>query len=154
MVKTRKERAGNASIKLRQPDRSGPSEKTLLEFADERKLFEQVQQRERELAKEKKRRRSDAGNHDETEDDDDGDDDPVLSPGAERFLESALWTATIAMLHFTFDVLVQNQYGQYIMWTDVCIKTARAWLGRFSQPAIVFFFIEHHRRLLKHVLTF
>lgn len=124
MVQTRRERQG-ANIKLRQPDRSGPSEKTLLDFADERKLFQQAQQREKELAKKK----SSAAQNDEEEEEDDDGEVPMLSPGAERVLEAALWTATIAMLHFTFDVLVQNQYGREISWPEVCMRTGRAWLG-------------------------
>ncbi|KIE01596.1 deacetylase-like protein, partial [Metarhizium majus ARSEF 297] len=130
MVKTRKERAGNAHVKLRQPDRSGPTEKTLLDFAHEQNLFQQVQQREKEMAKERRKQSiADA-------DDDDGE-VPTLSPGAERALEAALWTATIAMLHFTFDVLVQHQYGQEISWAHVCTRTGRAWLGlptRYQRP--------------------
>lgn len=122
MVKTRKERAGNAHVKLRQPDRSGPTEKTLLDFAHEQNLFQQVQQREKEMAKERRKQSIADG------DDDDGE-VPTLSPGAERALEAALWTATIAMLHFTFDVLVQHQYGQEISWAHVCTRTGRAWLG-------------------------
>ncbi|KID78349.1 uncharacterized protein G6M90_00g041610 [Metarhizium brunneum] len=121
MVKTRKERAGNAHVKLRQPDRSGPTEKTLLDFAHEQNLFQQVQQREKEMAKERRKQSIADG------DDDDGE-VPTLSPGAERALEAALWTATIAMLHFTFDVLVQHQYGQEISWAHVCTRTGRAWL--------------------------
>ncbi|KHO01195.1 uncharacterized protein MAM_00196 [Metarhizium album ARSEF 1941] len=123
MAKTRKERAGAANMKLRQPDRSAPTEKTLLDLAEERKMFQQARQREKEMAKAKRTQGT------ACDDDDDDDDDPTLSPRAERVLEAALWTATIAMLHFTFDVLVQNQYGQEISWADVCTRTARAWLG-------------------------
>ncbi|QPG93930.1 hypothetical protein C2857_003641 [Epichloe festucae Fl1] len=128
MVKTRKEKmaGGSSSSKLRQPDRSGPSEKTLLDIADEHNhLFRQAAEREKEIAEQD-------GTADSKHDDEDGSgsDDgqvPVLSAGAERVLEAALWTVTIAMLHFTFDVLVQNQYGREIDWSSVFIRTARAW---------------------------
>jgi hypothetical protein len=129
MVKTRKERAGKANIKLRQPDRSGPSEKTLLDLAGERNLFEQAKQREKEIAKAKKKQNTAENDDDDDDDDSDDGEPPVLSPGAERVLEAALWTVTIAMLHFTFDVLVQNQYGREISWPDVVMRTGRAWAG-------------------------
>ncbi|TWU72378.1 hypothetical protein ED733_003959 [Metarhizium rileyi] len=128
MVKTRKERAGNANMKLRQPDRSGPTEQTLLDFADQHNLFQQARQREKEIAKGTGNRSSADTSHCAAADDDDRNEAPALSPGAERGLEAALWTATIAMLHFTFDVLVQNQYGREIEWSDVCVRTGRAWL--------------------------
>ncbi|GAB0136577.1 hypothetical protein EsDP_00004874 [Epichloe bromicola] len=118
MVKTRKEKMAGGSIKLRQPDRSGPSKKTLLDIADEHDhLFRQAAEREKEIAEQD-------GTADSKHDDGQV---PVLSAGAERVLEAALWTVIIAMLHFTFDVLVQNQYGREIDWSSVFIRTARAW---------------------------
>ncbi|KAL7789138.1 hypothetical protein V8C37DRAFT_404076 [Trichoderma ceciliae] len=118
MVKNRKEKPPKP-IKLRHPDRSEPTQKTLLQIANERDLFQQAAKRERQLA----------GN----DDDDDDDDDARLSPGAERFLEALLYTSTLAMLHFTFDILVMNQYGTQIKWHKICANAARAW--------IVFFFL-------------
>ncbi|RFU81532.1 hypothetical protein TARUN_691 [Trichoderma arundinaceum] len=115
MAKNRKEKP----IKLRQPDRSAPTERTLLQLADERELFEKAAKRERQLAGE--------------DVSDDEDEDARLSPGAERFLEALLYTSTLAMLHFTFDVLVMNQYGTEIKWKRICTNAARAW--------IVFFFL-------------
>ncbi|KAL7935733.1 hypothetical protein V8C35DRAFT_261320 [Trichoderma chlorosporum] len=109
MAKNRKE----PKIKLRQPDRSGPSEKTLLDIASERSLFEQAARRERQLA---------------GKDDDDEDEGATLSPGAERFLEALLYTTTLAMLHFTFDVLVMKQYGTEIKWKRIITNAARAWM--------------------------
>ncbi|KAK2589616.1 hypothetical protein QQS21_012703 [Conoideocrella luteorostrata] len=137
MVKTRKERKAEGGVKLRQPDRSAPSEKTLLDFADERNLFQQAAKREKEL----KQNGNDP--HDSGDSDDDDDDDgevPVLSPAAERILEAALWTVTIAMLHFTFDVLVQHQYGTEIKWSAVGSRTATAW-GVFL---FLFYFLHPH----------
>lgn len=131
MVKTRKERAGQANIKLRQPDRSAPTEKTLLDLADERNLLEQVKQREKELARLKKKKQAHDDDEDSDSDSDDDDDGeaPVLSATAEHGLEAALWTVSIAMLHFTFDVLVQNQYGREINWVEIVVRSGRAWLG-------------------------
>ncbi|KAF7559263.1 hypothetical protein G7046_g4904 [Stylonectria norvegica] len=103
MARQRKEKPIKG-IKLVQPDRSGPSEKTLFELAEERQLFLQAERRNRENTAD------------------------VLSPGAERVLEVMLWTVTLAILHFTFDVLVQNQFGTSIKWPQVWIRTARAWV--------------------------
>jgi hypothetical protein len=114
MVSTRKEKLANKTIKLRQPDRSGPSEQTLLQLADGQSLFEKAAKRERELA----------GLGDE-------DEEAKLSPAAERFLEALLYTSTLAMLHFTFDVLVMNQYGTAIKWDKIVANAARAFFGTF-----------------------
>ncbi|KAK5994523.1 hypothetical protein PT974_05001 [Cladobotryum mycophilum] len=127
MVKTRKERIADKSIKFKQPDRSAPTEKTLLQFADERSLFEAAEEREKELKKE----RGEASDSDE----EDGD---VLSPTTERFLEAMLWTTTLAMLHFTFDVFVQNQYGTRVDWPLVGTNTVRAWI-----VFLIFFYPLH-----------
>ncbi|KAL7905531.1 hypothetical protein GGI35DRAFT_141200 [Trichoderma velutinum] len=115
MAKNRKE----PKMKLRQPDRSAPTEKTLLDIASERSLFEQAARRERQLA----------GKSEDDEDDEEG----KLSPGAERFLEALLYTTTLATLHFTFDVLVMKQYGTEIKWNRITVNAGRAWM--------VFFFL-------------
>ncbi|KAH6603621.1 hypothetical protein Trco_008396 [Trichoderma cornu-damae] len=105
MAKNRKEKP---IIKLRQPNRSAPTEKTLLQLADERELFERAARRERQLA---------GGEEGEAR----------LSPTAERFLEALLYSSTLAMLHVTFDVLVMNQYGREIQWHKIGANAARAW---------------------------
>ena len=125
MARLRKDKTVDGSIKLRQPDRSVPTEKTLLDFASERNLLEQVKRRERELAREK-------DGEDASECDGEV---PVLSDRAERILETALWAVTISMLHFTFDVLVQNQYGSEIKWPGVFARTGRALLGMTVPPS-------------------
>ena len=121
-------------IKLRQPDRSGPSEKTLLQIAEERGLFAQAEQ------KEKEKKKDDAGQKRalpksavrvrvRQEEDDDQDDD-ALSPTAERVLETMLWTVSLAMLHFTLDVLVQHQFSiDRVQWPQVCIRAVQALMG-------------------------
>ncbi|KND90869.1 hypothetical protein TOPH_04527 [Tolypocladium ophioglossoides CBS 100239] len=116
MARHRKEKTPGGSIKLRQPDRSVPSEKTLFDIAQERQLFQQAEQREKQIAK---------GEGDEEEEEDEA---ATLSPRAERLLEAMLWTVTLAMLHFTFDVLVQHQYGTEIVWPAVWARTGRAWI--------------------------
>lgn len=130
MARHRKEKTPAGSIKLKQPDRSAPTEQTLLDMVDQRQLLQQVKQREKELAREKRRAGADDENEDDSEDEDDGE-VPQLSPGAERFLEAALWTVSLATLHFTFDVLVQHQYGTAISWQAVWLRAGRAWLGMF-----------------------
>ncbi|KAL7804909.1 hypothetical protein V8C44DRAFT_342254 [Trichoderma aethiopicum] len=111
MAKNRKD---PTKIKLRQPDRSPPKEKTLLDIAQERSLFDQAARRERELAGKP--------GHGEADED-----DGKLSPGAERFLDALLWTTTLAILHSTFDVLVMNQYGTVIKWDKIVANAGRAW---------------------------
>ncbi|KJZ75244.1 hypothetical protein HIM_05438 [Hirsutella minnesotensis 3608] len=122
----RKVKTPAGSVKLRQPDRSAPSEKTLLDLADERRLFQQATQREKQIA-------AAAGSNASQP-------PPVVSPGAERFLEATLWTATLAMLHFTFDVLVQHQYGTEIIWPEVMMRTFRAW----AVFLFLFYFLHPH----------
>ncbi|KPM38508.1 hypothetical protein AK830_g8038 [Neonectria ditissima] len=119
MARQRKEKPAK-SIPLKQPDRSAPSEATLLDFAKGKNLFEQAEERQRELNRK--------------------DDDAVLPPGAERFLEAALWTATLAMIHFTFEVLVQSQYGMDMDWPAVFGRTARAWVFFF----FIFYVLHPH----------
>ncbi|KAL7892186.1 hypothetical protein HDV63DRAFT_398804 [Trichoderma sp. SZMC 28014] len=115
MVKNRKEKPPKA-IKLRQPDRSGPTEQTLLQLADDQQLFKKAAKRERQLA-----------GDDSNDDDEEGN----MSPGAERFLEALLYTATLATLHVTFDVLVMNQYGTEIKWDRVIKNAGRALIAFF-----------------------
>lgn len=121
--KNRKEKP----IKLRQPDRSGPTEQTLLQLADEQQLFEKAAERERQLA---------GNNNDGDEDEDqDQDEEAKMSPGAERFLEALLYTATLTTLHVTFDVLVMNQYGTAVKWDRVVQNAGRAFLCKSAcQP--------------------
>ncbi|KAI0857946.1 hypothetical protein F4860DRAFT_505689 [Xylaria cubensis] len=120
MVRTRKERKAAAEIKLAQPDRSAPSEETLLNLAQERNLFEQADQHPAN------RRRKN------------GDDDGELSPTAERIMDSLLWTVSLAMLHFTLDVLVQNQYAMEISWPQIMKRALIAFNVFFA-----FFYVLH-----------
>ncbi|PHH60256.1 hypothetical protein CDD81_1915 [Ophiocordyceps australis] len=84
------------------PSSSRLSQKTLLQLADERRRFAQLQR------------------------------PPQASPSrADRILDALVWTATLAMLHFTFDLLVQHQYATDISWPLVCLRAARAWMVFF-----------------------
>lgn len=116
MVKNRKEKPPKA-IKLRQPDRSAPTEQTLLQLADDQQLFKKAAKRERQLAG-------------DVNADDDDDEEGKMSPGAERFLEALLYTATLVTLHVTFDVLVMKQYGTEIKWDRVIQNAGRAFIGK------------------------
>ena len=119
MTKPRKEPKKAKDIKLKQPDRSGPSEQTLLNFAQERGLFDAADDRQTQLQKKKQPGADEEEEH-------------VLSPRAERIFEAILWTITMAMGHFTFDVLVQHQYAIEIKWPEVWVRAARAWAGKSS----------------------
>lgn len=117
-------------LKLKQPDRSGPTDKTLLDLAQEKDLFTQAKEREAEIQREKRR----AAGENVAEGGEEEEEDNVMSIGAERVMESVLWTATIAMLHLTFDVLVQHQYGTELDWSAVWMRAGRAFLGK-SPPS-------------------
>jgi hypothetical protein len=118
MVRTRKERKAATEFKLAQPDRCIPSDKTLLDIAQEHKLFELAD----EHPANKRKRRNDAGEGNYRG-------DAELSPAAERILESLLWTVSLAMLHFTLDVLVQHQYAMEISWPQITTRALVALVG-------------------------
>lgn len=123
MVRERKEKRAK-NIKLKQPDRSGPTEKTLFDIADERNLFKQA------LDKERKNKRQNG----EALEGDDDDDDEGLSPGAERFLETMLYSVSLAMLHLTLDVLVQQQYAMDMEWLKIAQRALQALMGMLFLP--------------------
>lgn len=159
-----------SAIPLEQPDRDVRIDgKTLVEIATERQLLQKADARIAAL----KARKSDArataaakvaevkrladekeaelikirGDADAESDDDD--DDNVLSPRAERILETLLWTVSLAMLHFTFDVLVQHQYGVSINWENIIIRAARAWVA-----FVMVFYVLHPHEANPGLLTF
>lgn len=107
-----------ANIKLKQPDRSGPSEKTLLDLAQQQGLFDQARQREDAI----KGVTTKASNAAEEEAE-------GLPPIVDRIMETILWTISLATLHFTLDVLVQNQYAHDISWPKIASRTGQAFLG-------------------------
>ncbi|KAH8780939.1 hypothetical protein F5883DRAFT_166935 [Diaporthe sp. PMI_573] len=129
MVRERKEKRAK-NIKLKQPDRSGPTDKTLFDIADERNLFKQAAAKERQ----NKRQRGEAVSED------DDDDDQGLSTGAERILETLLYSVSLAMLHLTLDVLVQQQYALEIEWFKII---QRALQGLMAFTALVYALHPH-----------
>lgn len=109
MVQTRKERKAANEIKLAHPDRSAaPSEETLLKLAQDRNLFEEAERQKRKHAK------------------DEDEDEELLSPTADRIMDAILWSMSLAMLHFTLDVLVFHQYAISIIWPQIIIRTMQA----------------------------
>ncbi|KAF4454761.1 hypothetical protein F53441_2839 [Fusarium austroafricanum] len=108
MARQRKEKSVK-DIKLKHPDRSAPDKETLVDFAKGRDLFAEADRRQRELDGEEQQ-------------------DPILSPRAERIFETLLWTGVIAMLHFTFDVLVQRQFAMDLDWFLIVQRTLTAWI--------------------------
>ena len=114
-ARQRREKSAN-DIKLAQPDRSGPSEQTLLDFAQERNLFDQADR--------------DPRNKNRVVDDDE-DDGPIMSPMAERFMDTLLWVVSLTMVHFTFDMLVQYQYAMEMDVRAVATRSAQAFLRTY-----------------------
>ncbi|KDN71746.1 hypothetical protein CSUB01_02642 [Colletotrichum sublineola] len=137
--KGKEKRVKDASgIPLAHPDRSGPSEATLLQLAQERGLFKQAEQDPRNKKKVPKgavridKPGKEDSSDDEEGDDDDDDDEAKLSPTMERVMDTLLWTVGLAMVHGTLDVLVQNQYAKEIEYPVVIGRTLAAFLGEFQ----------------------
>ncbi|KAK9783495.1 hypothetical protein SCAR479_00054 [Seiridium cardinale] len=131
MVQTRKERKA-AQIPLSQPDRSGPSEKTLLELAQERQLFDQADVRQRKLDKKPI-----------VQDEEEDAEEAEISSTAERILDVMLWSVSLSMLHFTLDVLVQQQYAVELSWIKAITRTLTALFGKTLETYMqLFLWIE------------
>lgn len=96
-------------IKLRQPDRSGPTEKTLLEMADEQNLFNKAAEQQR------RNKGSDA--------------EDALSSSADRVMDTLLYAVCLAMLHFTLDFLVQHQFAMEIEYRKIVERAVQALMG-------------------------
>lgn len=94
-----------STIALKQPDRSCPdlSRETLLGIADKRGLN---------------------GGDASTELNE------LSNPPIGRLGEAILWSISLAMLHFTFDVLTQNQYAVEISWSSITAKSLQAFVGK------------------------
>lgn len=126
MVRTRKERKAE-EIKLQQPDRSGPTETTLLELAQERNLFAEADRKQGKL-----RRRKVSGGSDGDDEEEDDEHDVALPPAVDRAMEAMLWSVSLTMLHFAFDVLVQRQYAMDVSFPQVTSRTLLALVGTFA----------------------
>jgi len=95
---------------MRQPDRSGPKGKTLFELAEERQALLN------------KGRPFDDKHADGQVRDEDGnvlDDSAPIGPVG----DAIFFTLTLAMLHFTLDVLVYHQYAQAVEWPPIFKRT-------------------------------
>lgn len=51
-----------------------------------------------------------------------------------RVGESILWSVSLAMLHFTLDVLVSHQYAVDVEWPKITVRGLQALPGEFSSP--------------------
>lgn len=125
MPRQRKEKKAK-DIKLRQPDRTGPSEQTLLQFAEDRDLFKLADKQNR-----KNKGQDDKAEEDDNDDDndDDDDDDSALSSSADRLMDTILYAVCLAMLHFTLDFLVQQQYAMEIEYKKIVERAFQALMG-------------------------
>ncbi|KAL2261529.1 hypothetical protein VTK26DRAFT_3995 [Humicola hyalothermophila] len=122
MANKRKE--SPSRIKLRHADRSIPKEKTLLQLAEEKGLFDQAKKREEDLAKSTPKGAVLKSIKDEAQDD-----ELALPPAVERVLDTLLWAVSLTMLHVTLDVLVQHQYSiDRIVWPKVSTRAVQALL--------------------------
>jgi hypothetical protein len=110
MAQTRRERKEKVQkIKLAHPDRSDPSEATLLDTAEKRGLLK-IPPAE--------------GSTEESEDE-------VL---VGRLGEAVLWSISLTMLHFTLDVLVTHQYAIALSWPTLIGRALRAFPGTSPPP--------------------
>ncbi|CAD0105932.1 unnamed protein product [Aureobasidium uvarum] len=114
------------NIPLSQPDRSGPKGKTLLEIADERTaalqgMMASGQPFEKSLGD--GLARDENGRVLLPAKDDDTEDEAILGTGAESFFLAT----SLAMVHFTLDVLVFQQYAQEISWPAIIQRTIIAY---------------------------
>lgn len=122
MVQVRKARKAS-QLPLSQPDRTGPSEKTLLELAQERQLFDQADIRQRVLNKKHSTQRN-------AQEEEGGSDEVELPSFAEHVLDVVLWSSCLTMLHFTLDVLVFQQYAVEFSWHKITTRALIAFLGK------------------------
>ncbi|KAH8167739.1 hypothetical protein CIB48_g521 [Xylaria polymorpha] len=53
-------------------------------------------------------------------------------------MEALLWTVSLAMLHFTLDVLVQHQYAMEVSWPQIITRALVAFVVFFA-----FFYVLH-----------
>jgi hypothetical protein len=119
-------------VPLRQPKRGDATEKTLLDLAQERNLFQQAGRREAELRR--VARNASAGPQGPEDADDD---DVTMSPTVTRVLDSVLWGGSLAMLHSTLDVLVQHQYAVSVVWRGIIERSAVAFTGAYLDLCLV-----------------
>lgn len=133
--KTKKE----PKIKLAHPDRSAPTDKTLLDFAQDRNLFAQADQVEARI----RRKGKDTLGLKATGKGDSGDadsDEEGLDPAVDHVMDSFFYGVSLAILHVTLDVLVQHQYAMRINWRGIF---KRGVLGLLLFTFLVFVLHNH-----------
>lgn len=122
MARQRKEKKAK-DIKLRQPDRTGPTEKTLLQFAEDKNLFKMAE------AQQRKNKGQSQDAEEEGADGEEGEGRDVLSSSADRLMDTLLYAVCLAMLHFTLDFLVQHQYAMEIDYKKLVERAVQALMG-------------------------
>lgn len=100
-------KGAHKTVRLGQPDRSGPdpSRETLLDIASKRGLLNTNDRSEQSR-------------------------EDVLDPPIGRLGEAVMWSISLAMIHFTFDVLVHNQYAVEIKWPNIFKQSFQAFAGK------------------------
>jgi hypothetical protein len=103
--------ASTHKIPLQQPDRSRPDirQETLFDIAEKRGLLRATD--------------------DEWAQTNDGFPEETIDPPIGRLGEAILWSISLAVLHFTFDVLVQHQYAVGISWRKIFTTSLQAFGG-------------------------
>lgn len=109
-----KDVSSSSDIPLAHPDKSGPdpSRQTLLDLAAQRGLLDSETQN-------RKAGKLPAGTVPLR------DEEPIIG----RFGEAVLWSSSLAMLHFTLDVLTQHQYAEVLSWPLVITQSLQAFGG-------------------------
>ena len=110
MTRQRKEKnEKDVKIKLKKPDRSGPdpSLQTLIQLAEQRRLFIEADKRNGITAK---------------------DEEALVG----RLGEAVLWSFSLSMLHFTLDVFVSHQYAVDIEWPVLVSRAAQAFPSKLN----------------------
>lgn len=119
MARQRKEKKAK-DMKLRQPDRAAPTEKTLLQLAEDKNLFKMADEQQR------KNKGLDADEEAEEAEVNAGD---ALSSSADRLMDTLLYAVCLAMLHFTLDFLVQHQYAMEMDYKKLVERAVQALMG-------------------------
>ncbi|KAL2075139.1 hypothetical protein VTL71DRAFT_81 [Oculimacula yallundae] len=128
MARNRKEKTPK-KIPLAQPDRSGPSQATLLDIAEQRGLLKTYDGQPDTSSLENRIRFTE-----------EADKEALVG----RVGESVLRSISLTMLHFTMDVLVVHQYGaDNIVWRDIVWRTVQAFPVIFL---LMYFFHQHPTR--------
>ncbi|KFY41906.1 hypothetical protein V494_02716 [Pseudogymnoascus sp. VKM F-4513 (FW-928)] len=129
MARQRRQKdVSSSDIPLAHPDKSGPdpSRQTLLNLAAERGLLDaEIQDRKAgKLPTGAVPLRAKP------------DEEPLIG----RFGEAVLWSSSLAMLHFSLDVLTQHQYSEVLSWQRVITQSLQA----FGVILVLFYALHPH----------